>query len=323
MATNGTINISKYLLGNNQKTTNTKTTTTNTTNTTVAPLVKSSIWRILSYILAIIIVILVILLFIHFFITPIFKLRPGAPGLIPVPGLDDGTLFWNKTSPGLILNKDLPISSLSYNYTLNLDVFIQNPLQFSTSPRVFFTRGALLKEKPEGDTLLGIMTQYNLAAALLSDTNDMVVSVVNKDNNMESVVIPNVPIQEPFRLSVVVMEQAMEVYINGHLMKTRHFASPPMDIKGDIYPATGILANMAILRNLKIWSRILTTTEIRESTPSLSTAKDFGAGPMPTSSTCSTAASNLQSDLQTGMQGADRLSKLSVNTIPDIPLSIS
>ena len=43
------------------------------------------------------------------------------------------------------------------------------------------------------DTLLGMLVNYNLAIALLADTNDMLVSVLNKDNNMENVIIPNNP----------------------------------------------------------------------------------------------------------------------------------
>jgi len=274
----------------------------------------SSIARILSYILAIIIVIMVILLFINFFITPIFRLRPGGPGIIPVPGFDDGKLFWNKTSAGQIINKNLPIASQSFGYTLNLDVFIQNPLQFSRHPRIFFSRGATKTETPSGDTLLGMMSNYNIVAGLLPDTNDLIVSVLNKDNNMESIIVPNIPVQEPFRLSMVVMEQALEVYVNGYLMKTRSFAATPKTVEGDIYPATGIEANAVLVRNLKIWSRILTTSEIRQSTPALSTTKNFGAGPMPSSTTCSTAASNTMTSIEKGM---DRFMKLSVDSVSD------
>jgi hypothetical protein len=319
MSNNKGINITQYLLGNNAKATNIKVPSGNyktPTNIGVTGAgTTSSFGRIFAYLLAIIIVILVILLFINFFITPIFKLRPGSPGIIPIPGLDDGKLFWNKTSPSQILNNDLPIASQTFGYTINLDVFVENPLQFSITPRVFFSRGGTLKEKPSGDTLLGVLDNYNIALALLPDTNDMIVSVLNKDNNMENVIISNVLVQEPFRLSIVVMEQAMEVYINGHLMKTRTFIAPPKDVKGDIYPAAGIEANIVKLRNLKIWPRLLTVSEIREASPKLSSSKNFGAAPMPTSTTCSTSASSTMTDLEKGM---DRFGKLSVDSVSDI-----
>lgn len=266
----------------------------------------SSIGRILAYLLTIGVVILVILLFINYFITPIFRLQPGGPGIIPVPGFDDGKLFWTNTSPGQIQNKDLPIVSQYYGYTINLDIFVENPLQFASTPRIFFSRGATKKEKPSGDTILGSLDNYNLVAALLPDTNDLIVSVLNKDNNQENIIVPNVPVQEPFRLTMVVMQQALEVYINGKLIRTRKFLSEPKDVKGDIYPTAGIEINSMKVHNLKIWSRILSSSEIRNASPVLSSGKDFGAGPMPSSTSCMSSAINTLDNAE------DRLSKLSV-----------
>lgn len=255
------------------------------TNGAFAGVFSGPFLRIFSYVFGIIVIILIILLFVHFFITPVFQLQAGAPGKILVPGFDDGTLYWNKTVPGQILNKDLPIASQCFGYSLILDVFIQNPLQFSSHPRLLLTRGGTKQTTPSGDTLLGVLSNYNLAIALLPDTNDMIVSVLNKDNNMENVVISNVPIQEPFRVGVIVMENAMEVYLDGKLVKTRTFQTTPKSVLGDIYPVSGIEANMAKVRNLKIWPRILLTTEIRYARPALSTPTEMGAGPMPPTST--------------------------------------
>lgn len=254
-----------------------------TTNTSY-----QSLGQIVSYVLAILIVLLIISLFVHFFITPIYRFHPGAPGIISIPGFDDGKLFWNTSNVGQIKSVDLPIRNMVDGYSLILDVFIENPLQFSRHPRIIFSRGATLRERPTSDTLLGIFDNYNLAIALLPDTNDMIVSVLNKENNMENVIIPNVPVQEPFRLGVIVMEQALEVYMNGYLMKTRTFHSAPKDVKGDIFPASGLEANMAKLRTLKIWPRLLTSAEMRDTQPSMTKASDFGAGPIPgTSMSCS------------------------------------
>jgi hypothetical protein len=113
---------------------------------------------------------------------------------------------------------------------------------------------------------------------------------------------------------MVVMEQALEVYINGHLMRTRSFGAPPKSVDGDIYPAAGIEANAVLVRNLKIWSRILTTSEIRQASPALSTGKNFGAGPMPSSTSCSTSASNTMTSTEKAM---DRFTKLSVDSVSD------
>jgi hypothetical protein len=316
MSNNGSqFNVTEWLqnnLGTSKASSTVKTPTVNfgKSNSSTAGSKASTIGQILAYILAIGVVIMVILLFINYFITPIFRLQPGGPGIIPVPGFDDGKLFWSNTTSGQILNKDTPIVSQYYGYTINLDIFVENPLQFAKTPRIFFSRGAVKRETPTGDTILGALENYNLVAALLPDTNDLIVSVLNKDNNMENIIIPNVPVQEPFRLTMVVMQQALEVYINGRLLKTRKFLAEPKDTKGDIYPASGIEINAIKVHNLKIWSRILSASEIRDATPKLSSAKDFGAGPMPSSTSCVSSAVN---NVMDGTQAAiDRYSKLSV-----------
>ena len=319
MSANGGINITKYMLGNTTKTPNAKIPTVkpigNISTTAIGAGERSSIARILAYLLAIVVVILVILLFINFFITPIFKLTPGGPGIIPVPGFDNGVLFWNKTNAGMIHNKDLPIAAQSFGYTINLDVFIQNPLQFSTAPRVFFSRGATVKAKSSGDTMLSVLENYNVAAALLPDTTDLIVSVLNTSNNMENIIVPNIGVQEPFRLTMVVMEQALEVYINGHLVKTRMFSAPPKDVKGDIYPSTGTEINVVKVRNLKIWNRILSIGEIQQATPALSSAKNFGATAIPSSSTCGIPSTNTTTSKT--QKVLERYNKLSVDSVSD------
>lgn len=240
-----------------------------------------SVWgRVVAYLLAILIIVFAILLFVHFFITPVFQLKPGGSGIIPVPGFDDGKLYWNKGDSVTILNKNTQISDITCNYSLTMDIFIENPLQFSKQPRILFDRGALRKGVPTDDTILGMYEYYNLAVALLPDVNDLLISTQNKDNNMENILIPNVPVQEPFRLGIVLMTNAMEVYINGHLMKTRTFVNEPKHSIGDINGPTGINTNTVKVRNLKIWPRVITTSEIRNVNPSLASLKEFNASSM-------------------------------------------
>ena len=254
--------------------------------------------QILSYLFGIAIVILIILLFVHFFITPVFSLQPGAPGIFVVPGLDDGVLFWNKSSPAILPNRGLPIQNMDYGYSFIVDLFIENPhVHFSKHPRILFRRGGTLHPQPTGDTLLGLVDHYNVIAALLPDTNDLMISVLNSNNNTENAIISNVPVQEVFRIGVVIMDYAMEVYVNGHLMKTRAFSAVPKSVKGDIYPISGAELSMAKMRNLKIWSRPLTSSEIRYANPAMSTENDFGSGQMPTTSSCSDSNDALPTDV--------------------------
>lgn len=238
--------------------------------------------RIGAYLFSIVFVILAI----SFFITPIIKLRPGDPGLIYLPLKDDGVLFWPKGKDNEIDNKLLPISEVSYNYSLMMDVLIQDPNAFSRNIRLIFARAPTYQSTtPTSSTIpTELLSNYNLMVGLMPDTNDMIVSVLNKDSNSENAIIQNIPIQEVFRLGIVVMENTLEVYINGHLVKTRSYLSPPKAITGSITGGAGKDITVAKLRNLKIWNRVLRTAEIRESPPRISTYEEMSGTSAPTTS---------------------------------------
>ena len=253
---------------------------------------QNGIGRILAYVIGIIIIVVILSLMVHYYITPVYSLQPGAPGIISVPGFDDGIIFWNGSGKypamSVIKNDDLPIKSAYCDYSLIVDMFIQNPLQFSQHSRILLRRGDpnSINANPTSGEITGLITNYNLVVALKPDTTDMIVSVMNSNNGMENVIIENVPVQEPFRLGIVVMQNALEVYINGFLMKTRQIHTTLKDVGGDFAPASNSEISIAKMQNLKIWSRILSTPEIRHSKPDLADAKSFNALPIPSSTSC-------------------------------------
>ena len=108
---------------------------------------------------------------------------------------------------------------------------------------------------------------------------------------MENILIPNVPVQEPFRLGVVFMNQALEVYINGYLMKTRAFTAPPKSVKGNFYPLNGKETPLAKLQNFKVWPSILSSPEIRYAKPDMPSAAEMGSS-MPQTSMCSSSSNS-------------------------------
>jgi hypothetical protein len=230
--------------------------------------------RIGTYIGSILIVLFIFLLFVHYFITPIFQLRPGGPGMIPVPGVDDGILYWDSTAADTIEEqKDsrFPIREKYSNYTMNMDIFINSSFDYSDRYRFIFGRGATLKtaSASSADTIMGLLSAFNVAIVLLPGTNDLQVSVLTDANTSEDIVIHNIPIQETFRLGIVVMDHALEVYLNGKLVKTKTHTNNLKAITGDIKIALGTAPSIAKIKNLKIWPRVLATSEIRNAKPAL------------------------------------------------------
>jgi hypothetical protein len=248
----------------------------------------SSIKRILAFVLAIIIVMIILLLFVDKYITPIFRSQSGSPGIVTLPWTDTGVLFWKRNSE-TIKNEVTPIQNKFFDYSFIVDIFIENPIYFTNQPRILVSRGGMpidtSASTPTTDrtTLLSVLQYYNFVVALLPDTTDMIVSVLNQNHIMENIIIPNITVQSPFRLGVVIMDKAFEVYIDGRLMKTRSYGAPLLDVRGDIVAGS---TNVAKLRTLKIWDRALIAPEIREAKPPLTAASIFGADPIPGSSIC-------------------------------------
>lgn len=236
-----------------------------------------------AYVCSIAVVVLLILLFVHYILkVPIFQMKPGDSGYFSMPFQDDGKLYWDKGTASEILDRDMPIQNRFQDYSLQVDVMIQNPIPFSNQPRILFTRGATKNPTP-GSTgaLTEVFTSYNLAVALDANTTDLIVSVMNHHNGMETVILSNIPVQVPFRLGVVVLEKTLEVYVNGRLMKTRTYSTALKDVKGPIQPGQQADAAVAKLRNLKVWGRSLKSQELAATSPKKSTVEEMGATPIP------------------------------------------
>lgn len=236
------------------------------TNETTWLLTKESALQYVGYLVAIVIVLLAILLFVHFLITPIFQFTPGGPGVIPIPGTNDATVYW-KTYPNDPELKNTILGSQSANWAMSLDILIEEPFvppPSSQPTRVFLERSTGL----QGES-------YNLRFALVSNTTDLHISTLNSSNNEEYIVITNAPVQTPFRVGVVLLDRVMEVYVNGRLYKTLPLSSPVKSEGGGFKGPQGDMATMAKVKNLILWKRPITPSEMRYARPSLASASEF------------------------------------------------
>jgi len=130
---------------------------------------------------------------------------------------------------------------------------------------------------------------FNIAGWLEPSTNDLYISTVTTDKGDQTVVLRNVPVQQPFRLGVILYEKSIEAYINGELAQTKSFPKSVANILGDFYGSSGGDINVALLQNLKIWPSTITSCQIANATPAPPPASDFSLNLLPTSgSTCAT-----------------------------------
>ncbi len=226
----------------------------------------------------------IILVIVHFTIRPIFRSGSADPGLIPIPTLGSDTTghYWKSSSAPLASANTVLTGNQSgtMDFSLAVDVLIHNPNVKSAGNRPIFWRSdkqvpdsAL--NLPEGANIVREIGVFNFAAYLAPQTNDLIVSVLNGQSELESVVVQNVPTGEAFRLGIILTPLFLEVYINGKLYRTRNLASPPLPVVGSFMPPGGPYADMAAVRNLRIWRGSVPPAKMRY-LPALPGRAEFG-----------------------------------------------
>jgi hypothetical protein len=236
----------------------------------------SGVLQYLYYFIVLVIVLVLLLVLVHFTITPIFKLRGGDKGIIPLPGSNDSTTYW-KTPSDLKQIKDTntPLGSLVENWSFILDIQLDNPTANTDRPRVLFTRGAEYKASTtpykDTDTILTINPEFNVCVFLDRLTNDLFVAVQTsspetniKTPSVETISVPNIPVGKSITLGVFVGSKVLEVYVNGFLVRSKGFPNQLRSVPGPLQPPLNdILTNTARVSNLHVWARPLSPAEFR------------------------------------------------------------
>jgi hypothetical protein len=226
--------------------------------------------------------IFLILVFVHFTITPIFKFDMNDRGLVDISAGGDGQLVWQNTFADSD-EKATFKNQLNCNYSISLDIFIKNELSASTSPRVLLYRGEspveLARDSPVSE-LLPLYNNSNILVYLDPSKNDLNVVAITMNSELipapEAIPpIPNVPVDTPFRLSILFQPGYMEVYMNGELQATRVFIGRPKETSGNFYGPPEFVRENARVGNLQYWPRILAPSEVRSSGPVLPGADFF------------------------------------------------
>ena len=233
---------------------------------------------------------------IHFFVTPIFEVRLGQGGFIPVPGRVDSKMFWEKDT--LPVNTiDSPLGDTPFNYAVTLDIYLNNPTGFLPDDqyRIVMIRksGGLDTNLPivkNPDTIAAqISGNYNMAVYFDKSKNDLIVSVMTTDASTESISIINAPSRQPFRVGVVVGASYLDVYLNGRLYKSKPLMLNPLETRPSTFIGPPVdVGDILQVRQLQIWNRTLQPGELKYIIPPLATFTPSNPGDTPV---CSIASS--------------------------------
>lgn len=240
------------------------------------------------YFIVFTLVILVLLVAIHYTVYPIFKTRPGSKGLVPLPGSDDSKLFWkNDKDIRSLKQEETPLGSIYQNWSMILDIQVDNPTANTGAPRILFTRGgppAQLKGPfSDQDTILTLNPLFNVCLYLDKLTNDLCVSVQTTHQTqqvpaIETIIVPNLPVRKAVRVGVFIGAKVIEVYVNGYLVRSKAFIHQLRANLGELQPPNGtILSTTARVRNLRVFPRPVSPAEFR----AFGNAKDFDIKEIP------------------------------------------
>lgn len=238
----------------------------------------SYLWPVIT----VIFVLFVILLVVHYTITPIFKFSFGDKGIIPLSQTNDGQLVWTKGPVAADLSANV-FRILPNSFTVQMDVFVDSQTTLNKFDRVLFYRARRAVIPDNSKTLMKQFEESNLIIRLLADTNDLVVSGVTlqQPNNQETATLEstptllNVPIRQPFRITIVLLPQVLEVYLNGKLFGTKTFRYSLKSSAAYFFGPPDMYRDSVRVMNVQYWDRALTSLEIRNAGPALADMSSF------------------------------------------------
>jgi hypothetical protein len=238
--------------------------------------------------LSVLFVLFLILLVVHYTITPIFTFSIGDQGYIRLADTSDGQLVWTKGPVTADLSANV-LRILPNSFTVQMDVFVETTTVLSSNDRVLFYRSMRPVTPDMSKTLMEQYPDTNLIVRLLPDTNDLVVSAITLQDpgnpmtaTLESTpTILNVPIRQPFRITILLLPQVLEVYLNGRLFGTKTFRYTLKSTPAYFFGPPDTFRTSVRIMNVQYWDRGLTSVEARKAPPALADVSLFGPAPIP------------------------------------------
>lgn len=235
---------------------------------------------------------------------------------------DNSVLFWDTNTTFTNLQTPSPpqqsISSTSYSCLMDCVLFntrsFQNIWREGDGPyRHIAHRGSeeLLASTVKGTIIggcgvrgnatdlpeYGLPVQMNPGIFLDPNLNDIIVFVDTAGGDRESLRIPNIPLDIPFRIAIVVNEHVLEVYLNCRLETTKILKNRPIIVENLWYGLAGAAGAEAQIQNLRIWNISVNSSDMKHfcpALPSFSTKRvicDAAETPLPADAAKPTAAS--------------------------------
>lgn len=233
-----------------------------------------------------------VLLVVHYTITPIFTFSIGDQGYIPLVQTNDGQLVWTKGPVASDLSANV-LRILPNSFTVQMDVFVENQTTLGSFDRILFYRAMRPVTPDNTNTIIKQYPESNFLVRLLPNTNDLVVSAITlpDGSNLDAATLEstptllNVPVRQPFRITIILLSNTLEVYLNGRLFGTKTFRYPLKSSAAYFFGPPDAYRGSVRVMNVQYWDRPLSSAEVRKAGPALPDASLFGPALIP-AATC-------------------------------------
>ena len=262
--------------------------------------------QVLFYLALYAFVVFIIGVFIHFSITPVFSFTPGGKGILSVPGSTSDMVYWNtRSQPNPTVAVPGPadvIGGYSFinSFSMCFDVLLTNITSAAVSSNrlVLYKTAALPTTNnqiaaPSTQTMtdyMNLTVGASMIAYLANGTNDMVITFFCADTNGQNVQyscapVKNLPLNTPFRISLVVEKNSFSVYLNAMQVSQKIVSSgislnPKNSSPGAqrFYSAPDWASQptkTVYVQNLHIWPYAIQYPEVQAAQPALASPTDF------------------------------------------------
>jgi hypothetical protein len=243
-------------------------------------------------------IVFLILVFVHYAIYPIFN-TAGEGGTTA----GDGDATYNPyvyptskaPSDTAILPRSTDTNALSStNYTIAFDTYITGAFINDKVPQILLYRKAVNAAAPSTYDLTAghpfatetTTPNSNIFVWLDPVKNDLYAGVVmlQSDNTTKymkmTAPIENLPVRQPFRVSLMLTEKLLELYVNGKFQRSIVLPNTPINCEDPFFATPNVIAgttqdNSAYISNIKYWNTPLSARAIMTDGQPLSSANMY------------------------------------------------
>ena len=211
-----------------------------------------------------------ILTFLHFTVTPIFSFGPEDEGVFGIPTASREQLCYTKSAavPDASCNF---ISLEPYGYTLSLDIHILGEFGSGSTPRILAYRSPNAIELAPSDTSIQTiqsskLPNTNMILYVDALKNDLKVYTKHEGGaSLDTLLLENIPLRRPFRITLVFTDTYFEVYKNGYLERSFPLSKPPIQTPPGAYlfGPPPIVNGLIKVANISYWNYPLTSRAVR------------------------------------------------------------